>query len=217
MTNLTTMTGLTKAIAMLIGTTLFCLSTYSVNAQEKKHSIEFTTGIPSIVTILEYPLDLSISFKGQEVDTVFPYGINLGYTYSLSRRWELNPMLHLHLNSYQVKQYPEINNAPTDNSKGYDWDAEPTVVDKSTKLNGSVNVAFRYKWLLRDSFCIYSALGVGFSNDLTLGLGMHEIPCPLPYISPIGIKFGKGKVYGIAEANISASNTFAMAGVGIRL
>ena len=186
-------------------------------AQEKKHSIEFTTGYPSLLTSFEYPNDLHASFEGKDVDAVFPYGINLGYTYSLSKRWELNSMLNLHLISYQIKQYPEIDNAPTDNGKGYDWDAEPKVVDKSTKLNGSANVAFRYKWLLRDNFCLYSAVGVGFSNVMTLGLGLVEIPCPIPYIAPIGIKFGKGKVYGIAEANVSASTTFGMAGVGVRL
>ena len=36
-------------------------------------------------------------------------------------------------------------------------------------------------------------------------------------INDIGIKFGKGKVYGIVEANISPATTFGMAGVGIRL
>lgn len=186
-------------------------------AQDKKHSLEITTGYPCILTSFEYPNHLHAGFEGKDVDSVFPYGINLGYTYSMSKRWELNPMLNLHLISYQIKQYPEIDNAPTDNGKGYDWDAEPKVVDKSTKLSGSINVAFRYKWLLRDNFCLYSALGVGFSNAITLGLGQVEMPCPIPYIAPIGIKFGKGKIYGIAEANVSAATTFGMAGIGIKL
>ena len=43
------------------------------------------------------------------------------------------------------------------------------------------------------------------------------LPIPIPYVAPIGIKFGKGKVYGIVEANISAATTFGMAGIGIKL
>ena len=90
---------------------------------------------------------------------------------------------------------------------GYDWKADPATT-RQTDIYGAFCTSVRYKWLVRDSFSLYSALGAGIS------LGF---PIPLPYIAPIGIKFGKGKVYGIVEANVSAASTFGMAGIGIRL
>ena len=72
----------------------------------------------------------------------------------------------------------------------------------------AAGASVRYKWLVRDNFSMYSGLGAGIS------LGF---PIPVPYVAPIGIKFGKGKIYGIVEANVSAATTFGMAGIGIRL
>ena len=85
--------------------------------------------------------------------------------------------------------------------------AEPTAT-RQTDVYGAFCASVRYKWLVRDNFSMYSGLGAGIS----LGL-----PIPIPYVAPIGIKFGKGKVYGIVEANISAATTFGMAGIGIKL
>ena len=73
---------------------------------------------------------------------------------------------------------------------------------------GSISADVRFKWIVRESFSMYSALGIGTA---------FAFPFPMPYIAPVGIKFGKGKVYGLAEVNISAANTFGMAGIGIRL
>ena len=89
----------------------------------------------------------------------------------------------------------------------YDWNADPTVT-RQTDVFGAFCASVRYKWLVRDNFSMYSALGAGIS------LGF---PIPIPYVAPIGIKFGKGKVYGIVEANVSAATTFGMAGIGIKL
>lgn len=119
----------------------------------------------------------------------------------------------LHLTSYDLKQYPEINDPSADDGISYDWDADPTSVDKVRKIYGSINVSFRFKWLLKESFSMYSALGLGFTH----GLYFNDFPCPIPYFAPVGIKFGKGKVYGIAEINVSAATTFGMVGLGIRL
>lgn len=91
--------------------------------------------------------------------------------------------------------------------KQYDWNAVPTIT-RQTDVYGAFCVSVRYKWLVRNSFSLYSALGAGIS------LGF---PIPLPYVAPIGIKFGKGKVYGIVEANVSVATTFGMAGIGIKL
>ena len=67
----------------------------------------------------------------------------------------------------------------------------------------------RYKWLVRDKFSMYTSLGAGFL------IPWFRVPCI--YVAPVGIKFGKGNVYGIAELNFTPANMYGMAGVGIRL
>lgn len=204
-----------KRILTLVAATI--ISAAGAFAQEGKHALEITTGYPSIISGFEFPSDIRHSSEGRSVDSHFQYGINIGYTYSFGKRWEVNPMLHLHLTSYDILQYPETDNPLMDSGKGFDWDAEPVLVEENRSLSGSINVSFRYRWLMRESFCLYSALGLGFTKDLCLGLGQVELPCPIPYFAPVGIKFGKGRVYGIAELNLSAASTFGMAGIGIRL
>ena len=76
----------------------------------------------------------------------------------------------------------------------YDWNADPTTT-RQTDVFGAFCASLRFKWLVRDSFCMYSGLGAGIS---------FGFPIPIPYVAPVGIKFGKGRVYG-------------MAGIGIRL
>ena len=187
------------------------------SAQEGKHALEITTGYPSIISGFEFPNDFRYSHEGRSVNGHFQYGFNIGYTYSFSKRWEVNPMLHLHRTSYEILQYPETDSPLMDSGKDFDWDAEPTLVEENQSISGSINVSFRYKWLVRECFCMYSALGLGFTKDLCLGMGSIELPCPIPYFAPVGIKFGKGRIYGIVEVNLSAANTLGMAGVGIKL
>lgn len=199
-------------------TIIFVLTIASVNlfAQEKQHSIEITTGYPSILHNLEYPWAYStveMTWQGQTYKEHYQPGINIGYTYQWRKRWELNTMINLHLTIMDIYQYPLLPGADGSDTSGpdpsnqYDWDATPTTT-RDTDLFGALCLSFRYKWLVRDSFSIYSALGTGISIGF---------PIPVPYVAPIGIKFGKGKVYGIAEANLSAATTFGMVGVGIRL
>ena len=191
------------------------LLTASLSAQEApagkeknhQHALEFTTGYPGIFMLFEYGLGIE-GFEGQRANRHFQHGLNIGYTFLWGKRWELNTLLNLHLTRYELYQYPKL-----EGSNGYDWDAEPTMIQKDANIYGAICATVRYKWLVRDSFSMYSALGVGFSHDVWL----NDFPFPLPYIAPVGIKFGKGRVYGIVEVNVSAANTFGMAGIGVKL
>ena len=122
-------------------------------------------------------------------------------------------MINVHLTIMDISKYPllpgveDIATSGPEATNQYDWNAAPTVT-RQTDVFGAFCASVRYKWLVRDNFSMYSALGAGIS------LGF---PIPIPYVAPIGIKFGKGKVYGIVEANVSAATTFGMAGIGIRL
>ena len=179
-----------------------------------QHSLELTTGYPSLIFDLEFPT-LSSKMQhyrpyGQDIVTHYTPGLNIGYTFGWSKRWEVNAMANMHLTSYDIVQYPSLSdtegNGPSPDN--YDWDAEPVSKTRESSVNWAICASVRYKWLVRDAFNMYSALGAGISI---------ASPIPLPYIAPVGIQFGKGRVYGIAEVNISAANTFGMAGIGIKL
>ena len=195
---------------------LMTISVTSAFAQDKQHSIEITTGYPSIVHFLEYPWayrSLEMHWNGQRYKEHYQPGINIGYTYQWRKRWEVNTMINVHLTIMDISQYPLLPGVEGTATSGpaatnqYDWNADPTVT-RQTDVFGAFCASVRYKWLVRENFSMYSALGAGISMGF---------PIPIPYVAPIGIKFGKGKVYGIVEANVSAATTFGMAGIGIRL
>lgn len=192
------------------------MSAYGSNSggeKTSKHSLEITTGYPSFILDMEYPtLNSQVMYKqnGKEVTTYFQPGLNLGYTFSWSSRWEVNAMANVHLSTYDLAQYPllpEMEGKEPDRGN-YDWNAEPISEDRHSKVGAAVCVAVRYKWLVRESFNLYSALGGSFAFSVSV---------PMPYVAPVGIQFGKGKVYGLAEVNVSAANTFGMVGFGIRV
>ena len=195
---------------------LMIISAGSAFAQDKEHSIEITTGYPSIMHLAEYPWayrTVEMGWNGQTYKEHYQPGINIGYTYQWRKRWEVNTMINVHLTIMDIYQYPLLPGADGSAISGseaenqYDWNAEPTAT-RQTDVYGAFCASVRYKWLVRDNFSMYSGLGAGIS---------FGIPIPIPYVAPIGIKFGKGKVYGIVEANISAATTFGMAGIGIKL
>lgn len=200
-------------IAVLFALSLF---TMDANAQKREleHSIEVTTGYPSLIFNLEYPtLNAEmVHYRpyGKQVDKKFQPGLNIGYTLSWSDRWELNALVNVHLTPIDILQYPSLSGADTNtpNIDNYDWNADVVSKERVTDVSGSVCAAVRYKWMVREGFCCYSGLGLGVA---------YSSPIPLPYIAPVGIKFGKGLFYGLAEVNVSAANTFGMVGFGIRV
>ena len=123
-------------------------------------------------------------------------------------RRELSTLVNVHLTMYDVMQYPMVSLGDETHNPEYDFQAEPTLDHRNTSVYGSLSLSFRYKWLVRERFSMYSALGAG----LSIGF-----PIPMVYVAPVGIKFGKGKIYGIVEANVSPATTYGMAGIGIRL
>ena len=174
-----------------------------------QHAIEITTGYPSLVFLSEFPwlnTKIEASRNGQKIEEYYQPGLNIGYTFSWGKRWEVSALANIHLTIYDTMQYPEI--PSTGSKKEYDKTVAPTRIDRSVNTWGSFSADVRFKWVVRESFSMYSALGVGTS---------FHFPFPMPYVAPVGIKFGKGKVYGLAEVNISAAHTFGMAGLGIRL
>ena len=72
-------------------------------------------------------------------------------------------------------------------------------------------VDFRWKWLRRENMRLYSSLGIG-----CIMMDNFNFVSPYPYLTPIGISFGNGEIYGLAELNFSNAATFLLIGAGIR-
>lgn len=175
------------------------------SGQVRRNAIEVTTGYPCVLFSFEYP-----NFHGEGGKSVTnenePYGVNIGYTHSWTKRWEYSAILNLHLAMYDVARYP----LKTIGQYGHEYDfSAPPIYERSyTELYGSFSFVFRYKWIVKGGFTMYSALGAGI---------VLAFPIPMPYVAPLGMKIGKGRVYCVVEANVGPANTFGMAGVGVRL
>ena len=185
----------------------------SASAQEKRqHAIEITTGYPSLAFSAEYPWlqgEIELGWEGLKVKEYYQPCLNIGCTFTKKKRWETNVVLNLHLTISDYMKYPMISEGDEFNNPRYNWDAEPILDHRDTELWGALAISFRYKWIAKENVNLYSAFGLGVSMGL--------FPIPLPYLAPLGIKFGKGKVYGLAELNVSPISTYGIAGIGIRL
>ena len=186
---------------------------------EMQHSIEITTGYPSYLLRAEFPWFNPP--EGKEYKKYYQPGLNLGYIFSWNKRWELQIMANIHMTMYDTMQYPIKSDVDLStlekllagllvgDTNVYDYDADMVFTERSIELNYAFSAACRYKWLVRDNFSMYSSLGAGFL------IPWFRVPCI--YVAPVGIKFGKGRVYGIAELNFTPANMYGMAGIGVRL
>ena len=99
------------------------LAAICVSAQDKQHSIEITTGYPSIVHFAEYPWTyrtIEMQWNGQTYKEHYQPGINIGHTYQWRKRWEVR-------------------------------NADPTTT-RQTDIYGAFCASVRYKWLVRDNY-----------------------------------------------------------------
>ena len=181
----------------------------SASAQESRHAIEITTGYPGLPITLERPwFGYGWGVGKSVVKEFYQPGLNVGYTFSWGKRWEVSAQINAHHTTYDLAQYPMVPDSDP-HDPDYDFDADPISTERITEFGYAAAISVRFKWLVRESFCLYSALGGG--------LTFAYLELPFPYVAPVGIKFGKGRVYGILEANISPLNSFGMAGIGVRL
>lgn len=145
---------------ILIIVCAIAISALCASAQEKQHSLEITTGYPSIVHELEYPWahsTVEMQWQGQTYRQHYQPGINIGYTYQWRKRWEVNTMINLHLTILDINQYPllpGVDGSITDGQEAidqYDWNADPSV-SRQTDVFGALCASVRFKWLVRDNF-----------------------------------------------------------------
>ncbi len=176
---------------------------------DHRHAIELTSGPASFVSRWMIPNKPILISDGRDISGVVIVPVNLGYTFSFCERWEFNAILNYSWVGYTINQYP-------DSSGAYDRSATPVISTRETRHVFSLSTDMRWKWLRRDYFSLYSALGLGISTKGSYSFAGAELPLPLPYVTPIGIKAGGKQFYGITELTISPSASFVLAGVGYR-
>lgn len=208
-----------RIIIVLLSALCVCVSSYAQQFDpEHRHSIEISTGVPPLqVGVFGSSLSARMG-RGYTEDDLFYPTINIAYTYAMSEKWDLNVIVNACGAIIRNNYYPSTTVTTTTPDgqehiyKEYDFKAEPTstkVYYSGTMYTPMVN--FRWKWLRRDKMRLYSSFGLG-----CLVLGNFGLFIPTPYLTPIGINFGAGHFYGLAEMNISCASTGLLAGVGYR-
>ena len=180
---------------------------------EHRHSIEISSGIPPIHTFLLGQGTYGRMFSGVVEDTWMRAAVNVGYTFAISEKWDVNAVINLAGQMYKSKTYPDHEVTRED---GYtetlpDFNAEPIATGQGSRWWPAYMVDFRWKWYRSDSVRLYTAFGIGHLP----GWSFNVVPV-IPYLTPIGINFGKNHFYGIAELNASSAATLLLVGCGYR-
>lgn len=179
-----------------------------------RHAIEISTGIPPRHSTLGFDYGL-LKSRGIDLKLLFIPSVNIGYTFCLSERWDLNAIFNFSEGIYRMSHYPAVTKErPLDDGtveeyETWDFDAEPTSVTMKTYPFYSLMADVRFKWYRSDKVRLYSALGAGVimdDGDFT----------PTPYITPVGVNLGANHGYFLLEATVSSAATFLLIGGGWR-
>lgn len=200
--------------ALFISTTLWCQEqppTYS--PLTKRHSLEIYGGVPNALIMAMRPGRSSDNKElydlGQRDKSVFPLGINVAYSFRITQRWEVQALVHLGGWLYGRYQYP---NSQWEGEQ-YNWNStNPVKLWNSVKGGIAPVLSARYYWYLGDSWQWYSSAGIG----ITPHLGGKAFPV-LPNITLVGLHYGAGSWYFLAEVSGVASGMGILAGAGFRL
>ena len=187
---------------------------------EHRHSIEISTGVPPVQSLVLSTSSHSVQISRGFKDTrLFIPTFNLAYTYSMNEKWDLNVVINGSGAFYRRDQYPmkEVEYRDAEGNllnRNNEPDYKAGILSSRTLYSGTMYtpmVDFRWKWMIRDNFRLYSSFGLS-----CVVLGNFGLFIPLPYLTPIGINFGKGHFYGLAEVNASSASTGLLTGAGYR-
>lgn len=203
----------------MLAALLVCASAYAQHFDPAhRHSVEVSTGVPPLQTSV-FGSSLSARMgRGFTEDKIFCPTFNIAYTFAMGERWDLNVIVNGCGAFVRRSYYPYTTvTGVTDDGyeysyKEFNFKADPESTE--TTYSGTMYtpmVAFRWKWLRRDNMRLYSSFGLG-----CLVLGNFGLFIPTPYLTPVGINFGAGHFYGLAELNLSCASTGLLAGVGYR-
>ena len=207
-------------ITVLLAVLLVSVTSYAQHFDpDHRHSIEISTGVPPVQSLL-FGSNSYARMNGGFKDTrLFLPSVNVAYTYAMNERWDFNVVINACSAIFRRDYYPMKDTEIID-------DEGNVVASKQlADFNGEVQsskivypgemytpmIDFRWKWLRRDNWRLYSSFGLG-----CLVVGNFSLFIPTPYLTPVGVNFGSGHFYGLAELNISCASTGLLAGVGYR-
>lgn len=202
---------LITVVAILLMWSMAAGAQESFSWENHKHSLEIYTGYPYIFSML-YPKsspDNTASmdgwFTGDSYKYLCPASLTLMYSYRLDQKWEISFLLNGHGYFYKHAKYPVADNRPV-------WEADPEYAKTEFDTRGIViGLITRRYWLDRDFWKLYSALGFG---AFLVGEGLR-LPVA-PEIIPIGTRFGRRHIYGMAELSFGPTGTGPRLGLGYR-
>ena len=194
-----------KRYSLLIALALCCIPCAGQHfAPEHRHSIELSTGIPPIHAFL---LGAG-NYAPYQENTIVRACINLGYTYTINEKWDLNFAVNAATQIHKDLYYPSTGeNAGAPPFMSFDKSAGPIKTEYGSRWWVAYQAAFRWKWFRSDAVRLYSGAGLSYLP--------FEWPI-FPSLTPIGINFGSGHIYGIGEITFSTAATLALVGVGYR-
>ena len=188
------MKTMTKAILTVAAALSVCSMASAQHFDpEHRHSIEISAGIPPLHAQLGFDAYHLRYESGIDSKRIAIPSVNLGYTFCISEMWDINAVFNYSTAIYSMSQYGIKTS----------W----TAVYPAYSLMADA----RFKWYRSESVRLYSALGVGVSY-----LQKPDSWLPTPYITPVGINFGKNHIYGMAELNVSSAATGLLIGCGWR-
>lgn len=206
-----------KRICICLLLLLACLSAPAQHYDPAhRHSIELSSGIPPIhAFMLGGGSSYHQVMNGYRENTILRPSLNLGYTFTISERWDFNFLVNAVAQFYKVNYYPqsgEVEEADGYVRREYDTKADPVRTESGSRWWVSYIADFRWKWYRTDAVRLYTAFGIGYVP------GLHPfIPIAIhPYITPVGINFGRNHFYGVAELNASPAATLVLLGAGYR-
>ncbi len=162
-----------------------------------KHSFEISTGFPYVWSMMHPPGDLDNSQtkmaeeQGMKLKSLFPLNLSVSYALKFAPRWEA--CVRANTRGWIYKRFSDSNSSLGNEIRGI-----------------SASLFVRYYWIQNESTQWYSSLGIG--NNFYERYNSVE-----PDIIPIGLHWGKKKMYGIAELSYGTAGTVLVFGMGIRL
>lgn len=197
-------------VCLIVGT----VQAQTKDRQQSHHSVEVTTGFPSLPGGLFPPGSanhsgtMSAEKLGQRLNAIWPANLTIGYSYRFSAHWACAAYMNVQGYIYGRRQFPEKGDS-------YDWNAKPMSSSVAYENRGVVfGGTVKYLWLDKNNWRGYTNVGLGlFLNNI----GTATSPKVYPLFTPAGFHYVFNKWFLIGEISFGFTGTGILFGVGLDL